>query len=151
MRSTCVDLRKPEENKRLRALVPGAGVFVQNYRNGSLDNFGFGPQGLASVRPGIIYLSIIGNSFDGPWAKRGGFDMEGLSTTGFTVAEGAGGPPRFPPTQIMNDYIAGYLGAAGVLAALRRRAKEGGSYHVRVSLTRAACQRRSESRLNLAV
>jgi crotonobetainyl-CoA:carnitine CoA-transferase CaiB-like acyl-CoA transferase len=38
----------------------------------------------------------------------------------------------------MNDYIAGYLGAAGVLAALRRRAKEGGSYHVRVSLTRAA-------------
>jgi hypothetical protein len=38
----------------------------------------------------------------------------------------------------MNDYIAGYLGAVGVLAALRRRAREGGSYHVRVSLTRAA-------------
>lgn len=38
----------------------------------------------------------------------------------------------------MNDYIAGYLGAAGVIAALRRRAVEGGSYHVRVSLTRAA-------------
>jgi hypothetical protein len=38
----------------------------------------------------------------------------------------------------MNDYIAGYLGAAGVIAALRRRAKEGGSYHVRISLNRAA-------------
>jgi hypothetical protein len=38
----------------------------------------------------------------------------------------------------MNDYIAGYLGACGVIAALRRRASEGGSYHVRVSLTRAA-------------
>lgn len=39
---------------------------------------------------------------------------------------------------VLNDYIAGYLGAAGILAALRRRAEEGGSYHVRVILTRAA-------------
>jgi hypothetical protein len=138
MRSTYVDLRNVDQNKRLKALVPGTDVFVQNFRVGALDRLGFGPQELAGVRPGIIYLSILGNSFDGPWASRGGFDMEGLSTTGFTVAEGDGGPPRFPPTMIMNDYIAGYLGAAGVLAALRRRAKEGGSYHVRISLTRAA-------------
>ena len=45
---------------------------------------------------------------------------------------------RFPPTFVMNDYIAGYLGTAGVIAALRRRAREGGSYHVRVNLTRCA-------------
>jgi len=64
--------------------------------------------------------------------------MEGLATSGFTTIEGDGGPPRFPPTLVMNDYIAGYLGAAGILAALRRRSKEGGSYHVRVSLARAA-------------
>ena len=38
----------------------------------------------------------------------------------------------------MNDYIAGYLGAAGIQAALIRRAKEGGSYHVRVNLARCA-------------
>jgi crotonobetainyl-CoA:carnitine CoA-transferase CaiB-like acyl-CoA transferase len=38
----------------------------------------------------------------------------------------------------MNDYLAGYLAASGVMAALRRQAKEGGSYHVRVSLSRAA-------------
>ena len=138
MRSTFVDLRNPAENKRLKALVPGSDVFVENYRVGTLDRLGFGPKELASVRPGIIYLSINGNSFDGPWSKRGAFDMEGLAVSGFTIEEGAGGPPRFPPTLVMNDYIAGYLGACGVLAALRRRAKEGGSYHVRVSLTRAA-------------
>ena len=39
---------------------------------------------------------------------------------------------------VLNDYIAGYIGAAGILAALRRRAREGGSYHVRISLSRAA-------------
>jgi crotonobetainyl-CoA:carnitine CoA-transferase CaiB-like acyl-CoA transferase len=81
--------------------------------------------------------------------------MEALATTGFTVAEGSGGfpsfgesfpeepeadgpPPAFPPTLVMNDYIAGYLGAAGIIAALRRRATEGGSYHVHVNLARAA-------------
>lgn len=138
MRSTFVDLRNPAQNKRLKALIPRTDVYVENYRVGTLDRLGFGPEELASVRPGIIYLSCNANSFGGPWAKRGGFDMEGLAVSGFTVAEGAGGLPRFPPTLVMNDYIAGYLGAAGVLAALRRRAKEGGSYHVRVSLTRAA-------------
>ena len=44
----------------------------------------------------------------------------------------------FPPTLVLNDYIAGYLAAAGAIAALRRRAAEGGSYHVHVNLARAA-------------
>jgi crotonobetainyl-CoA:carnitine CoA-transferase CaiB-like acyl-CoA transferase len=138
MRSAFVDLRNPEQNKRLKGLIPETDVFVENFRVGTLDRLGFGPEELASGHKGMIYLSCNANSMAGPWSKRGGFDMEGLAVSGFTLEEGAGGPPRFPPTLVMNDYIAGYLGAAGVLAALRRRAKEGGSYHVRVSLTRAA-------------
>ena len=137
MRSTFVDLRDPAQNKRVKGLAAKTDVFVENYRGKSLDILGFGPAELASVRPGIIYLSLSAYSWDGPWADRGGFDMEGLTTSGFTLEEGDG-KPRFPPTLVMNDYIAGYLGAAGVIAALRRRAKEGGSYHVRVSLARAA-------------
>lgn len=138
MRSTFVDLRNPEQNARLKGLVPETDVFVENFRPGGLDRLGFGPEELSRTRPGLIYLSVNGFSADGPWAQRGGFDMEGLACTGFTVGEGGNGPPRFPPTLVMNDYIAGYLGAAGVLAALRRRAREGGSYHVRISLARAA-------------
>jgi hypothetical protein len=138
MRSTFVDLKDPDQNQRLKSLVPEADVFVENYRVGTLDRLGFGAEELAEGHKGMIYLSVNANSTTGPWAERGGFDMEGLAMTGFTLEEGAGGPPRFPPTLVMNDYIAGYLGAAGVIAALRRRAKEGGSYHVRVSLTRAA-------------
>lgn len=138
MRSTFVDLRSLEQNKRLKGLIPQTDVFVENYRVGTLDRLGFGAAELARARPGIIYLSVNAYSADGPWAKRGGFDMEGLAVTGFTITEGDGGPPKFPPTLVMNDYIAGYLGATGVLAALRRRAQEGGSYHVRISLARAA-------------
>ena len=138
MRSTFVDLRDADQNRRLKGLIPQTDVFVENYRLGTLDRLGFGAQELASGHKGLIYLSGNANSMTGPWAQRGGFDMEGLSTSGFTVEEGGDGPPRFPPTLVMNDYIAGYLGACGVIAALRRRANEGGSYHVRVSLTRAA-------------
>jgi crotonobetainyl-CoA:carnitine CoA-transferase CaiB-like acyl-CoA transferase len=138
MRSAFVDLRNPDQNKRLKSLIPQTDVFVENFRLGTLDRLGFGAEELASGHKGMIYLSCNANSMNGPWSKRGGFDMEGLSTSGFTIEEGAGGPPRFPPTLVMNDYIAGYLGACGVIAALRRRSTEGGSYHVRVSLTRAA-------------
>ena len=57
---------------------------------------------------------------------------------GYPPAEDESRTPAFPPTLVLNDYIAGYLGAAGVIAALRRRAREGGSYHVRISLARTA-------------
>jgi hypothetical protein len=46
--------------------------------------------------------------------------------------------PRFPPTFVVSDCIAGNLGNAGVIAAFRRCAREGGSYHVRVNLSRRA-------------
>jgi crotonobetainyl-CoA:carnitine CoA-transferase CaiB-like acyl-CoA transferase len=64
--------------------------------------------------------------------------MEALCSSGFTMAERTPDQPAFPPTLIMNDFIVGHVGAAGIQAALIRRAKEGGSYHVRVNLTRCA-------------
>lgn len=138
MRSTFVDLRDPAQNKRFAALLPAADVFIEGFRGRSMERLGFGVEEVARQRPGIVYLSVRCYSWDGPWRDRAGFDMEGVTVSGYTMAEGGGTRPRFPPTLVLNDYIAGYLGAAGVLAALRRQAKEGGSYHVRVNLTRAA-------------
>lgn len=154
MRSTFMNLRKPEQAEMLAGLVKDADVFIESFSGRSIEGLGFGVEDVAAMKPGIIYLSVRCYGWDGPWRDRGGFDMEALTVSGYTVAEGAGGMPQFspnfpmpedlfthpafPPTLVLNDYIAGYLGAAGVIAALRRRAKEGGSYHVRVSLTRAA-------------
>jgi len=135
-RSTWLDLKSPEGNKRGHDLAAGADVFVDSYRGRSLSNLGFSPQELAARRPGMIYCSIRCYGYDGPWVNRGGFDMEALCVSGFTFAEGTPDRPKFPPTFVMNDYIAGYMGAAGVTAALIRRAHEGGSYHVKICLTR---------------
>ncbi|MFI2812330.1 MULTISPECIES: CoA transferase [Microbulbifer] len=138
MRSAWLDLRNREQNATLTGLVPGADVFIEGFRGRSIANLGFSVEKVAEKRPGIIYLSLRGYSWDGPWKDRAAFDMEAVTVTGYTMAEGGGKAPQFPPTLVLNDYIAGYLGAAGVTEALRRRAESGGSYHVRVSLSRAA-------------
>jgi crotonobetainyl-CoA:carnitine CoA-transferase CaiB-like acyl-CoA transferase len=136
--SSWLDLKQPEGRQRALELARRADVFVENFRGRSMSKLGLSPQELAARRPGIIYASGRCYSYDGPWAHRGGFDMEALCSSGFTIEEGTPDRPAFPPTMIMNDYIAGYIGAAGIQAALIRRAKEGGSYHVRVNLTRCA-------------
>ena len=138
MRSAFMNLQRPAQKKVLDSLVPDANVFIEGFRGRSIEKLGFGVEEVAKKRPGIVYLSLRCYGWDGPWMERGGFDMEGLTVTGYTMTEGGGNKPAFPPTRVLNDYIAGYLGAAGVLAALRRQAREGGSYHVRVSLSRAA-------------
>lgn len=154
MRSANLDLNRPDQNAALAALIPQADVFIDGFSGRGIERLGFGIEEVASKRPGIVYLTMRGYSWNGPWKMVRTFDMEALATTGFTIAEGSGGfpdfgatfpdpqsdgpPPAFPPTLVMNDYIAGYLGGAGIIAALRRRAKEGGSYHVHVNLARAA-------------
>jgi len=136
--SAWLDLNQPEDRQKACELAAGADVFVESYRTRKISNLGLSPEELAARRPGIVYASARCYAYDGPWQNRAGFDMEALCVTGFTTEEGTPERPAFPPTHVMNDYIAGYLGAAGIQAALIRRAKEGGSYHVRVNLARCA-------------
>ena len=136
--SAWLNLKEPEALKRAYELAADADVFVESYRPHKIADLGLSPEELAARRPGIVYASAQCYSYDGPWAERGGFDMEALCVTGFTTLEGTTEQPKFPPTFVMNDFVAGYLGAAGIQAALIRRAKEGGSYHVRVNLARCA-------------
>jgi len=64
--------------------------------------------------------------------------MLGSAASGLAMLEGENGMPAMPSTGLINDYITGYMGAAGAIAALLKREKEGGSYHVTVSLARNA-------------
>jgi|HubBroStandDraft_1064217.scaffolds.fasta_scaffold43628_2 crotonobetainyl-CoA:carnitine CoA-transferase CaiB-like acyl-CoA transferase len=137
-RSAFLDLGLPEARARAHALAKQADVFVENYRGRKLAKFGLSPEQLAELRPGIIVVSVRCYGWGGPWAERGGFDMLGTAASGLAMLESAHGMPSVPPTALINDYVTGYMGAAGATAALIRRAKEGGSYHVTVSLTRNA-------------
>ena len=133
--STSLDLRDVTEAEKLRELVCEGDVFCEGYRAGSLARRGFGPEELASIRPGIVVVSISCYGHTGPWRGRRGWEQLAQAVTGMAVEQGGDGPPRLVPAAA-TDYTTGYLGALGAMVALARRAREGGSYHVRVSLAR---------------
>jgi crotonobetainyl-CoA:carnitine CoA-transferase CaiB-like acyl-CoA transferase len=137
-RNTYIDLDRPDGQKRAAALLATADVVVNNHRMGSLERRGLDPQTLAERYPGLVYVSITCYGSRGPWASRGGFDMNGSAVSGLMTVEGSESEPKLPITSLINDYITGYMGALGAVAALVKRATEGGSWHVTVSLTRTA-------------
>ncbi len=137
-RSAFLDLRDAAAGETLAGLLREADVFVQGYRRGAIAGHGFGAEDAARLRPGIVYVSLCAFGFTGPWADRRGFDSLTQTASGYNLAEAeAAGEtkPRALPVQAL-DHASGYLLAAGALAALHRRATEGGSWHVRVSLAR---------------
>jgi crotonobetainyl-CoA:carnitine CoA-transferase CaiB-like acyl-CoA transferase len=131
-RSCYLDLKNADDAARLKDLVREADVFSQGYRPGMLAGLGFAPEQLAEVRPGIICCSISCFGADGPFSHRGGWEQVAQTVTGI-CQEGSPERPKLLPAAAC-DYTTGYLGAYGILLALARRAREGGSYHVRVSL-----------------
>lgn len=133
-----IDLRDAAGQSTLRALLRDTDVFVQGYRPGALQSLGFGPEQVAQLRPGIVYVSLSAYSHVGPWADWRGFDSLVQTASGFNEAEAqAAGTdqPRPLPAQAL-DHAAGYLMAFVAITALARRCTEGGSWHVRVSLAR---------------
>jgi crotonobetainyl-CoA:carnitine CoA-transferase CaiB-like acyl-CoA transferase len=136
-RSALVDLRSGAGRADMDALLEDAHVFVQGYRPRALQALGFGAEEVAARRPGIVYVSLSAYGTRGPWQDRRGFDSLVQTATGFNVAEAqaAGDPakPRPLPMQIL-DEATGYLIAFGAAAALVRQQRDGGSWHVQVSL-----------------
>lgn len=135
-RSCYLDLRDESEKQTLLDLVKTADVFSQGYRPDKINQMGLGPEALAEIRPGLVYVSINCYGADGPFSHRGGWEQIAQIMTG-VAAEGVQTSSGYKPKTLpaaANDYITGYLGAYGTLLALARRAREGGSYHVRVSL-----------------
>ncbi|MGZ0186805.1 MAG: CoA transferase [Alphaproteobacteria bacterium] len=131
-RSCFLDLTAADDSATLRGLVKDADVFSQGYRPGMLQKLGFAPEDLAAMRPGIVCVSISCFGADGPFSHRAGWEQVAQTVTGI-AQEGLPDRPALLPAAA-NDYTTGYLAAYGVLLALAKRARDGGSYHVRVSL-----------------
>ena len=136
-RSISLDLISPGDSDTLRNLIKDADVFIQGYRPSSLAARGFSVTDCAALNPGIICANLSAFGPEGPWAERRGFDSLVQTATGMNVSEakhfGEGAPARPMPCQAL-DHAGGYFLATGICAALYKRAMEGGSWEVSVSL-----------------
>jgi crotonobetainyl-CoA:carnitine CoA-transferase CaiB-like acyl-CoA transferase len=133
-----LDLRQPGDLETLHGMIRETDVFSQGYRPGTLGGRGLSPDELAHLRPGIVYVSLCAFSHVGPWASRRGFDTVVQTVSGITSRQGELFPgkepgPQFYPVSAI-DYLTGYLMAFGAMVALARRARQGGSWLVRISL-----------------
>ena len=133
-RSAFLDLDNPGDLARYRELAADCDIVVQSLRPGNLERRGLGAADLAAASRGLVYVSVSCYGHDGPWSRHVGYDPLAQSATGVCMVEGGTDLPRVVPCTLLADYLTAYLGAFGALAALIRRAREGGSYHVRISL-----------------
>ncbi len=135
-RTTYLDLNVSEQKTKLLELVKDADVFSQGYRPGVMSRLGLTPEGLAELRPGLIYTSMNCYGSHGPWAERAGWEQLAQTVTGIAAEQGDERPQLLPAA--VCDYTTGYLAAYGTLLAMGMRARDGGSYHVKASLCQSA-------------
>ncbi len=102
----------------------------------ALSALGFEQKELMAIRPGLTYVSVNCFGSGGPLVSRAGWEQVAQAVTGICHTHGLAigdGKPKLVFAPVC-DYITGYLAAYGTMLALARRARDGGSYHVQVSL-----------------
>jgi crotonobetainyl-CoA:carnitine CoA-transferase CaiB-like acyl-CoA transferase len=134
--SSFIELKSDAGRATMHGLLREADIFSQGYRPRALAAVGFAPDDAARINPGIVYVTLSAYGHAGPWAERRGFDSLVQTATGFNHAEGVAagvdGPKELPAQML--DHATGYFMASGAMMAKARQAREGGSWHVRVSL-----------------
>lgn len=120
-RCATLDLSTPEGAALLRRLVTGADVLIENFRPGTLERWGIGPEQLHDSNPRLVIARVTGFGQTGPYARRPGFGTLAEAMSGFAAATGEpDGPPTLPPFGLA-DSIAALATAYAVMLALRTR------------------------------
>lgn len=124
-KSLTLSLRTEEGKDIFRRLLPLVDVMIENFRPGTLEEMGLGPDVLHAIRPELVLARVSGWGQDGPYRERPGFGtlVEGVS--GFAAKNGFPDRPPVLPPLAMADMIAGLYGAYSVMVALRHRDQTG--------------------------
>ena len=125
-RSVTVDLRKAEGQDILRRLVAEADVLIENFRPGTLEEWGVGWDELSRINPGLVMLRISGFGQTGPYRDQPGFGAIGEAMGGLRHMTGEPGRVPVRVGVSIGDTLAALHGAIGVLLALYHRKVNGG-------------------------
>src|SRR6516165_9040260 len=129
-KSVALNLRAPRGRELLADLIARSQVLIENFRPGTLEAMGLGPETLHRRNPGLIVVRVSGWGQDGPYRDRPGFGTLVESMSGYAARTGfADREPALPPTALA-DMVAGLYGAMAVLVALREIEAKGGKGQV---------------------
>ena len=135
-RSVVIDLRRPAGAAALKRLAAKADVLIENFRPGTLERWGLGPDVLLELNPGLVIARVTGFGQDGPYRDRPGFGTVAEGMSGFSHLTGAADGPPTLPSMPLADGVAGLTGAFAVMLALYHRDVNGGGGQViDISLT----------------
>jgi crotonobetainyl-CoA:carnitine CoA-transferase CaiB-like acyl-CoA transferase len=136
--SLTLDYKQPEGKAILLKLVRGADVLVENYRPTVMERAGLGYDVLIRANPRLVYASLSGFGYDGPYRQKGGFDLIAQAFGGIMHVTGeTDGPPTSVGLPIC-DLGTGMWGVQGILAALLQRGRTGRGQRVECSLMETA-------------
>ncbi|HEX5614733.1 MAG TPA: CoA transferase [Acidimicrobiia bacterium] len=139
-RSVVLDLKTDAGRDALLALARAADVVVENFRPGTLERLGIGPDVLHAANPGLVILRVTGFGQTGPYASRPGFATIAEAMSGFAAINGEpDGAPLLPPIAL-TDEVAALVGAFATMVALRHRDRTGDGQVVDVNLLESMVQ-----------
>jgi len=132
-----LDLREARGRELLRELATAADVFIENFRPGTMEKWGLGPDAFKESNPGLIYARISGYGQTGPYAPKAGFASVCEAFGGFRYVNGFPGDPPVRPNLSIGDTLAGIHAALGVLLAYIGRQRDGVGQVVDVAIFEA--------------
>jgi len=137
-RSIALDLRVPQGQEIARRLIDEADVLIENFRPGTLEQWGMDYETLAMTNPGLVMLRISGYGQTGPYRDLPGFGAIGEAMGGLRHLTGEPGRVPVRCGISIGDTLAALHGTIGVLIALWHRNVNGGKGQViDVALTEA--------------
>ncbi|MBI1251001.1 MAG: CoA transferase [Alphaproteobacteria bacterium] len=124
-RCATLDLRKPEGQAALRALIAKADILLENFRPGTMERWGLGYDVLSAINPRLIFVRVSGYGQTGPNAKKAGYASVGEAFGGlrYVMGEADRRPSRAGIS--IGDSLAATFACLGALAALEARRKTG--------------------------
>jgi len=135
-RGIALDLKRDADRKMFEGLIREADVFIQNFRPGTAERLGSGPERLQELNPRLVYCAISGFGRSGPYAQRPSYDSVAQALSGFLSVVVDPRDPQFLGPALA-DAMTGIYAAYGILGALVQRGRTGEGVLVEVSMLEA--------------
>jgi crotonobetainyl-CoA:carnitine CoA-transferase CaiB-like acyl-CoA transferase len=120
-KSLTLNLRSPEGREVLGKLLDDADVLIENFKPGTMEKWGLGPEAVKATNPGLIYTRISGYGQTGPYSSKPGYASVTEAYSGFRFINGFDGEVPVRPNLSLGDSVAGLHAAMGILLALLAR------------------------------